>query len=45
MTLFSGDTRARDEYMHELKLQAALDDRALQAVKLLARTGHPVDRP
>ena len=42
MTLFSGDKRARDEYMHELKLQAALDDRSLQAVKLLARTGQTV---
>jgi len=42
MTLFSGDKNARIQYMNDLAMQAALDDRSLQAMKLVARTGQTV---
>ena len=45
MTLYSGDASARLEYMKTLAMQAALDDRTLQAVKLNVRTGQTVRPP
>ena len=42
MTLFSGNAKARLEYMNDLALQSALESRALAAIQLNARTGQTV---
>ena len=42
MTLFSGDAKARNQYMNDLAMQSALESRSLAAMQLNARTGQTV---